>query len=507
MYPFPCAAQPVLRGLMLPMHITLQYRFVVTFFLFAIPTWSYADSRATRSASEGSSSLTSVRSLLDQSPSANKVYLRGSVTYIGRELIVQDQTGAISVESPAGVNAGLGDEVEVSGQLEKRAGIPIIRDATVQVLWAGSTPLPLAMSPDDAAEGAYNGMLVSTEGRLIKATSDPGGRLRLTMESGSQLFTCALDGDTVPATQVPEVGATVRCTGVLAVEPGTVVLDAGTFVVLLRDRQDIHILAAAPWWSPRHLIILFLMLLILVWIGYRIHLRNIRARMQMILEERFRIAREIHDTLAQGFAGIALQLQGLDRAMENRSAISNAQLTLALQMVRRSRAEAHRSIATLRTLHGDQNLAVMARRLLGQLLQSSQLELVIEERGTVRPFTDEASTQVLRISQEAIANIVEHAQASSVKVRFDYQPEHFLLEIIDDGRGFDPEHAKSLENGHFGIAGMRERATQIGAELIIDSDAHGTTLRLLMPLSPERPLFRWTHTWRKNDSTSVPSRE
>ena len=476
-----------------------QLRVSLTIILFALSTQSYVDSQEAARSPESPTSLTSVRNLLlEQEPLQKTVFLRGSVTYIGRELVVQDQTGAISVEAPPGISVGLGDEVDVSGHLEKRPGIPIIRDATVQVLWAGSTPLPLAMSSDDAAEGAYNGMLVSTEGRLIKVTSDSGTRLRLTVDGGSQLFTCALDGDAVSISQIPDVGATIRCTGVLAVEPRTLVLDTGTFAILLRNRQDIHLLAAAPWWSPRHLVIVFFALLVVAWMGYRVHLRNIRARLQMILEERSRIAREIHDTLAQGFAGIALQLQSLDRTMEKRSAISNAHLMMALHMVRRSRAEAHRSIATLRTLHSDQNVATVAERLLKQLTQSSQLRLIVEEHGLVRRFSDEVSTQILRISQEAIANIVEHARAESVTLRFDYQPEYFLLEILDDGCGFDPEHAKSLDEGHFGIAGMRERATQIGAELTIESSEKGTVLRLKMPLRRDKSLLRW---WRPEKHT------
>jgi signal transduction histidine kinase len=476
---------------------TMRCSWLAAIFLLTTFLRCAADSQNGKSMSDGSSSLTSIRSLLDQSPSEGQAFLRGSVTYIGRELIVQDQTGAISIEAPSGVSVSLGDEVEVSGQLEKRPGIPIVRNATVQVLWAGSTPLPLAMSPDDAAEGAYNGMLVSTEGRLIKFTSDSGSRLRLTMESGSQLFTCALDRDAVPASKIPELGATVRCTGVLAVEQGTVVLDTGPFVILLRDRQDIHVLAGAPWWSPRHLVMLFFAFLVAAWMVYRIHLRNIRDRMQMVLEERSRIAREIHDTLAQGFAGIALQLQSLDRTMEKRSAISDSHLSMALQMVRRSRAEAHRSIATLRTLPSNQNLASVTERLLRQLIQSSSLRLIVEECGLARPFSDEVATQILRISQEAVANIVEHARANSVLIRFDYQPEHFLLEVIDDGCGFDPERARSLDEGHFGIAGMRERAHQIGADLTIESDAEGTLLRLEMPLRPFRPWTQWLRKQKK----------
>jgi signal transduction histidine kinase len=470
--------------------------FVLTqaaFYLFVVALCAYGEATPPK----GYIPLTSIRSLLDHPPSQSEVSLRGSVTYIGRELVVQDQTGAIAVDTRSGVGVSLGDEVEISGQLDKRPGIPIIRNAKIQVLWAGSTPLPLAMSPDDAAEGAYNGMLVSTEGRLIKAISDSSNRLRLTVESGSQLFTCALDGETVPGNQLPEVGATIRCTGVLAVEPGTVVLETGTFAVLMRSSSDVRLLTAAPWWSPRHLILLFVSLSVFVWIGYRVHLKNIQARMKMIMEERSRIAREIHDTLAQGFAGIALQLQSLDRTLEKPTAAAINHLDVALQMVRRCRAEAHRSIATLRTLHSDGNLASMAQRLLRQLIQSSHLRLIVKEQGIARPFSDEVATQILRITQEAVANIIEHAQATTVTVWFQYQVDSFLLEIIDDGRGFDPERVKSVDEGHFGIAGMRERAAQIGAVFTIESGRQSTALRLKLPFPPTRATFSWTTKYKK----------
>ena len=452
-----------------------------------LPTWSVASSRPGERPSPPP--LTSVKDLLDEMPPPSSINIRGIVTYVGKEIVVQDQTGSVAVDPPPSLNAALGDEVQITGRLERRPGLPIIRDAHVHVLWAGSTPLPLAIVPDEAATGAYNGILVSTEGRLVKVVSDEGAHLRLTLDGGSQLFTCALDADTIPQSQIPEVGSTVRCTGVLAVEQRVVVVDTGTFVILLRDRQDIHILSDAPWWNSRHLVILVLLLLVRAWIGYRIHLRNLRARMNMIVEERSRIAREIHDTLAQGFAGIALQLQSLDASMKKGSSISDEHLRMALQMVRRSRAEAHRSIATLRTLHSGHNLSTMAERLLKQLIQASPLQLTIEEHGTARPCPDEVSTQILRITQEAVANIVEHAKAKSILLRFEYGHDDFVLLVIDDGCGFDPEHAGSLDDGYFGIGGMRERAMQISGELSITSTPHGTTLRLRVPMRPHHSFF------------------
>ena len=356
-------------------------------------------------------------------------------------------------------------------------------------------------------------MLASTEGRLIKVAAESESRHRLTVESGSQLFTCVLDGDPMPAATMPDLGATIRCTGVLALEQGGVALDVGSFALLMTSHKDVQVLIPAPWWTPRHLTYLFGLLIIAGWIAYRVHLRNVRARMNMILEERSRIAREIHDTLAQGFAGIALQLQGLDRAIHDRSSDTSVQLNMALQMVRRSRAEAHRSIATLRTLHSSRDLAPMAENLLKQLTRPAGLELLVEEVGSIRAFSDETTTQILRILQEAVANILEHAQATRIALRFQYAASEFSFTITDNGIGFDPQAAESVGSGHFGITGMLERAAQIGAQLSIHSGSEGTQLKLWLSLPPERGFadrfrLRRRHTQQASgiDKRSGPTR-
>lgn len=433
--------------------------------------------------------LSSIRHLLDGRRPLPRVLLRGTVTYNGRELIVQDGSGALAVDPASAASISLGDEIEAEGRLEMRTGIPILRDATIRRLWSGSTPLPLAITPDEAAEGAYNGMLVTSEGRLIKLDNGPGGAPRLTIDGGNQLFTCVLEQgasqSSAPPPGVPpatyQVGATVRCTGVLSVDQAQSALGAGTFLILLRTGADLRQLQAAPWWTPRHLQMLFALLLMLVWVAYRIHLRNARARLAMVLEERTRIAREIHDTLAQGFAGIALQLQALHRTMGPQSTAAEAHLSMALQMVRRSRAEAHRSIATLRTLHRCDNLANVCERLLRQLTEPAGVALHVIQHGAPRPLPDEVTSQIVRITQEAIANTVEHAGARSVTVTITHALSALTVEVRDDGHGFDLDNARSLETGHFGITGMHERAAGIHARLTIRSGAGGTVLHLHLP--------------------------
>ncbi len=433
---------------------------------------------------QGDLRLSSIHNLLQGRTSVPLVLLRGTVTYNGGETIVQDGSGALAVERSALTSISSGDEVEVKGRLEMRSGIPIVREADVRRLWSGSMPLPLAISPDEAAEGAYNGMLVESEGKLIKADTGGTGTVRLTLDGGTQLFTCVLERRPPIATIRYETGATLRCMGVLFVEQRPSSLGAGTFQILLRSGMDLRQLQAAPWWTPRHLQMLFALFVLLLWAAYRIHLRNMQARLALVLEERTRIAREIHDTLAQGFAGIALQLQALTRTMGEQSAASEAHLAMALLMVRRSRAEAHRSIATLRTLHSCENLTAVSERLLRQLTEPAGIALTVLEVGMPRPLPDEVASQLIRIAQEAIANTVEHAHARHVTVTIQYCSAALTMEIRDDGHGFDLANARSLDTGHFGITGMYERAEGIHSRLAIQSSESGTVLRIEVPLAP-----------------------
>lgn len=444
--------------------------------------------RGQKTESQGTT-LASIREILEGQRTRTHALLRGTVTYATGDLVVQDQTGAIAVHQTAPSTFRLGDQVEVQGDLQDRSGIPLITNASVRFLWAGSTPLPLAITPEEAAEGAYNGMLVAIEGELVKALPTATGGFSLTLYSDNQLFTCNTELGPKGTGMSFDPGATLRCTGVLSFSQPERAFESGTFLILLRSATDVHTLTPAPWWTPKHIGLLLLAALPLVLLAYRMHLRNVRARMTLVLEERSRIAREIHDTLAQGFSGIALQLQGVNRTMGEQSDATNTHLAMALQMVRRSRAEAHRSIAALRTLHSDEDLGGMLEKLLMQLTGPAGLHLQVIRHGTPLLLSDEVSGQVIRIAQEAVANVVEHAHARQVTATVTYASNSVALEIKDDGRGYDPAEVASVEDGHFGIAGMRERAAQIQGTLDINSGAEGTQLLLQVPVHASSKVF------------------
>lgn len=472
----------------------------------------------------GEASLVSIHGLLDarteQSP--RTVMLRGAVTYIGREIIIQDQTGAIAVQPLARSSLALGDEVEVQGRFQMQGAVPVVRQARIRRLWEGSTPLPVVIAPDEAAEGAYNLSLVEIEGRLVKVASDAGQPVRLTLENGSQIFAGLLDNSAGLARSRAKLerlrpGSVLSFTGVLSVGQPQTTFDASTFTILLRSDKDVRMIAGPPWGTPAHFAVVFAAAMLLIWLVYLMHIRNMRLRFEAVVEERSRIARDIHDTLAQGFAGIALQLQAVQTGLKRETSATASQLDMALQMVRRSREEAHHSIAALRMLEIDEPLPHLLERVLRQLTAQAGLRLAIISQGTVRRLSDEAQSELLRIVQEAVTNAVQHARASRIDILLVYTPGLLVLEVADDGCGFQPMNDGAANMGHFGLAGIHERTARIGGTLKIESGARGTCVRVRMPLaqravylerlsqkvseSAARRLYRFEGRRRINSST------
>jgi signal transduction histidine kinase len=155
-------------------------------------------------------------------------------------------------------------------------------------------------------------------------------------------------------------------------------------------------------------------------------------------------------------------------------------------LVRESIEEARRSIWDLRTEGADAQ-ALPAR--LARVIQDATTTVKgarIETTGTFRPLGRPLEDQLFRIAQEAVANAVHHAAAASIRLRLNYELETLRLEVIDDGRGFDPSSVPSHGAGHFGLTGIRERAGLIGAEVMLRSVlGEGTTVHVVVPLNKE----------------------
>jgi signal transduction histidine kinase/ligand-binding sensor domain-containing protein len=225
-----------------------------------------------------------------------------------------------------------------------------------------------------------------------------------------------------------------------------------------------------------------------VFLMYRLRLRRLQSRFSAVLAERNRVAREIHDTLAQSFVGVSVQLELATHLLAHQQIDSaRNQLDRTRAYVREGIAEARRSIWDLRAATAQNTLPTRLSRLTEQF-SSDGLAVQLNIGGIYRPLEPTIENEILRIAQESLTNISHHAHASSANFALRYEASGLTLTITDDGRGFSLGEEKTLAaHGHFGLQGMRERASQIGADLsIVTSPGKGTRITLVLPLAPGR---------------------
>jgi signal transduction histidine kinase len=206
------------------------------------------------------------------------------------------------------------------------------------------------------------------------------------------------------------------------------------------------------------------------WGAYRLRMRQVRYRFALVLQERARLAREIHDTLAQSFVGISSQLEAVAGELPEDESAARRNLNLARRMARHSITEARRAVVDLRSsvLEG-QDLASALQSGIQIWTAGSDVVTEVEASGPQAPLPEEVEHNLLRIAQEAVTNALKHSGASKICVKLRVEAQKLYLRIIDDGSGFEPQDAFSSMGGHFGLIGMRERAERLDGELRLTS--------------------------------------
>lgn len=210
-----------------------------------------------------------------------------------------------------------------------------------------------------------------------------------------------------------------------------------------------------------------------------------KAEKASILEERNRMAREIHDTLAQAFTGILIQVGAATQVLTDDPEATQAHLDTIEELARTGLNEARRSVTALRPqLLESGNLSTAFDRLVTLMRATTDTALIYQIRGTAYRLPAEVENNLLRIGQEALTNAIKYAGASEIRVELLYDDAQCCLRVKDDGRGFGVGSVPHL--GGFGLLGMSERAERIGAQLRIESQP-GQGTKIVVTVDRESP--------------------
>jgi len=407
--------------------------------------------------------------------------------YIRHVLYVKDQTGSARIETEQTPDVRPGDLVDVAGFPAVSPGKPILRTAVFRVGGAAREPLPSPLPAENMLSAENDAELVRVDAQLLGVVTGTSERvLVLRSRTGDAAFEAALDrsrdGESLAAMRP---GSLVTVTGVYSYQAGP----PPSFRLFLRSPGDVVLLAAAPWWTLRHTLVMLAMLGMAGAIG-AVSLKRFTTRQQheylAVLSERNRVARELHDTLEQGLAGIRLQLEAVAGSLETSPETARQSLDVARQMLRYSLEETRRSVMDLRSQALESRdlpgaLASLAR----QMTLGSSIVAEVHVDGLVRRLDAADEHHLLRIGLEALTNALKHGKPTRIDIELWFRPTSVALAIQDDGHGL--REAAEISASHFGLQGIRERVNKLGGRLDIHGrPGEGTRIVVTVPIGARR---------------------
>ena len=432
-------------------------------------------------------------------PQGHRVHVRGVVTFAqpGSLVWIRDESSGLKIKTRQPDDLPAGTEIDVLGFPSFGSSSPLLEEAVYRKIRVTTPPVPL--SPTNYADVFhYQDDLIAFAATLVQIQTVLN-EVALTLAKDGRVFKAVLQ--LPPAATIPpdwQVGSQVRITGICSLlydesRPQAGVWPPQSFQILLRSTADLSLLQAPPWWTPRHIIYLLgavalASLLATGWVAFLSREQKRRRRMAerefgAILAERNRLAREIHDTLAQGLGAISMQLELVKSRLPPEANGAGEHLEQAHQLVRCNLADARNTIWNMRSqVLETGNLASALTDVLQQLSGNTGVDGRMRVTGRLRRLPPVTENNLLRIGQEAITNAMKHAQARLIQVELLFADKEVRLCVQDDGRGFDPAQPLSSDSG-FGLVGMRERSEELHAQLTVHSAlGRGTEITLIVPV-------------------------
>jgi signal transduction histidine kinase len=425
-----------------------------------------------------------------------RVLVRGVVTLTEPDIYIEDSTGGAVIKDPKGPPVNVGEGVEISGEVRPLLYSAQLSQSSLRIISTGTPAPPLSVTPWQAASGAYDARFIELQGRLVREVHSENGYQVLDLAEGGEAFRALYPDRYGQALHNLRVNSLVRLRGVCVLGKAYT-QDLIPFLIFLRSSDDVQVLQGPPWWTPWHLAFVAFAIVLLACSIQLAYFRFRQWQKDAISQERERIAHDIHDTMAQSFAGIGYQIQGLRTSIIRNSNVSREEIAHELastsDLVSRCHADASHTIEMLGADSPEE-----AGDLLGMLVERTykvsggKIRVCKEEQGTVRPFSLRIRAVLFHIGQEAISNAITHGVPTTITFTMRYEKRSAAMMIVDDGRGFDV----APEGEGFGILGMRHRARDIGGSLeILSAPGVGTRVDVTFPLPrldlAQRLMLHW----------------
>jgi signal transduction histidine kinase len=453
--------------------------------------------------------LGSLLQFAPQSSYGHRVKVAGTVIYFepGVELFLQDGEHGVEVQTKESTPLTPGDRVEVMGFVSQGDYTPLLQDAVYRRISTNEPPQPTRVTTDEALTGNHDCRLVQISARLVdRALHLHGSEEYLVLQESNVIFQASLKrvyGHDV--FDYLENGSRVEVTGVCRIEPGEWMAGenwrAKSFTIQLRSPDDVDLLRAPPWWTLKRLlwiagVLAFAFLVAFIWVvvlrrrvaertrelEVQIQKRQLAERRREIEQERARVAHDLHDDLGSGLTEVNM-LTSLVKSTTTSTDEKERYLGELSETARRMVTSLDEivwavnprndTIASLASYFGS-----YAQRLLD--LASVACGLDIAPDLPEYPLDPTFRQELFFAFKEAITNVVRHAGATQVWLRISVREVTLIIEVSDNGHGFDPQNRSA---GADGIVNMEDRLNALGGKCEIKSNGReGTTVRFRAPL-------------------------
>lgn len=448
--------------------------------------------------------LNAVTAYSPSGPDLHRRHVRGVVTYVkpGEFLWLADGTTTLKVRTTEAA-ACAGDIVEAIGFVTREYGLGSLESATVRVVGHGELPEAVRIGwvefgsyPVDKAGNFLNfdGRRVWLEGRLLSCIEETDGQVLTVEGEKGYIITVRLDGRHPElAPEVSGWGSSLRLTGVIelvqksgaaigqmpGIEGWTLRVSSPDDVDVLHNSAWVRHMAQLGWRRVLMVVVALVMVAFILVLIYFIRLRSEQRRLGILTTERKRMAADLHDTLEQHLAGARMMLNSaVAFTPDVPEGIKNA-IAQANELLAHAKSEMRARIFDMRSdVLFTQGPEKVLRSIAEKVGASGVVHVRTRLRGLPERLPEQVFSELVFVVQEALTNAVKHGRGRNIVLTTDPRQGGFFLIVANDGEPFDPAKALGPEAGHYGLAGMRERAKRAGFGLEFTRIGRWMTVRI-----------------------------